>query len=256
MRKDLAVLDQRDPKALRRRRRRIVILAVLGILGVGLTAVFRNPLFAGNFGVVVRDRVYRSAQPNTNLSELVESYRLASILNLRGGSPSDPFYANEVRVVHDQKVDFYDFPMSATRRPTRRELLTLLDLFSRCRYPLLIHCKSGADRTGLASGLYLLSQAAHSPKEAVAAFSLYYGHVPLGGTALLHAPFVEYEHWLKERHLEHSPERFRSWVECEYQPEETSSTFQPLVPGPRSPNLKLSLQWSRRIRRPGAVTIH
>ncbi|WP_422926886.1 tyrosine-protein phosphatase [Singulisphaera sp. PoT] len=249
-------MDQRDEKTLRRRRRRIIILATLAILGVGATTTFRNPLFWGNFGVVASGRVYRSAQPNANLDALVDEHRLASILNLRGGSPSDSFYANEVRVVHDRKVDFYDFPMSATRRPSRRELLTLLDLFSRCRYPLLIHCKSGSDRTGLASGLYLLSQAAQAPKQAAGAFSLYYGHVPLGGTALLHAPFIEYERWLIEKSLNHNPQRFRSWVENEYEPDATSSTFEPLAPGPRPPSLKLSARWSRRLARAGLSTVH
>ena len=51
---------------------------------------------------------------------------------------------------------YYDLPLSATRRPTRRELLQLIDLLETCSYPLLIHCKSGADRTGLASALYRL----------------------------------------------------------------------------------------------------
>ncbi len=249
-------MENADRSAQRRWRRRKVVLTSLAIIAVGLTMIFRNPLFRGNFGIVVSNRVYRSAQPAENLGNLVDQYQLASILNLRGGSPSDPFYANEVNVVRDRKVDFYDFPMSATRRPTRRELLTLLDLFARCRYPLLIHCKSGSDRTGLASGLYLLTQASKPPIDAAEAFSLYYGHVPLAGTALLHAPFVEYDQWLKEKHLVHNPDRFRSWVEHEYQSSETSSSFQPLNPGPRTPSDRLYLRWSRRPQRAKLATFH
>ena len=66
-------------------------------------------------------------------------------------------------MARDQGLEFYDLPMSACRRPTRRELLVLLDLFEHCRYPLLIHCKSGSDRTGLASALYLMSRRGEPP---------------------------------------------------------------------------------------------
>ena len=57
--------------------------------------------------------------------------------------------------------------MKATTRPTRSELLTLIDFFDHCQYPLLIHCKAGADRTGLASALYLMMQKDVPPQEAI-----------------------------------------------------------------------------------------
>ena len=78
-----------------------------------------------------------------------------------------------------------------------RELLVLLDLFEHCRYPLLIHCKSGSDRTGLASALYLMSRRGEPPGWAVRGFTLKHGHVPLFGPEHLHEPFREYEAWLK-----------------------------------------------------------
>ena len=43
--------------------------------------------------------------------------RQASILNLRGGSPSELFYRREVAEATRRGVDFYDLPMSASRRP-------------------------------------------------------------------------------------------------------------------------------------------
>src|SRR5206468_1824102 len=123
-----------------------------------------------------------------NLGGIVDTFRVASILNLRGGTPGEGFYSQELALARARGIEFYDFPMSATRAPTRRELLILLDVFERCRYPLLIHCKSGSDRTGLASGLYLLARAGRTPTEALRSFSVYYGHVPLLGTGRLHDP--------------------------------------------------------------------
>ena len=43
--------------------------------------------------------------------------------------------------------------------------------------PILIHCKAGADRTGLATALYLSRVALLSEKEAESQLSIRYGHV-------------------------------------------------------------------------------
>lgn len=208
----------------------LAIVTLVALAAVG----FRRPLFLGNFGVVARDRVYRAAQPEGGtLGRLIRERNLASVLNLRAGSPADPFYAEEVRVTRAHGVDFYDFPMSATRRPTRRELLVLLDLFGRCRYPLLIHCKSGSDRTGLASALYRMSGEGVRPGEAQRELTLAHGHVPIGGTARLHEPLIEYQGWLEARRLSHTPERLRRWVETDYHDPDPATAFRPLRPGPR-----------------------
>ena len=220
----------------RRRLRRRLIVALVLTAGGALSAVtFRRPWFQGNFGVVDTERVYRSAQPQDGLPRLIRERSIASILNLRGGSPTDPWYAAEVRASRELGVDFYDFPMSATQRPSRRELLVLIDLFTRCRYPILIHCRSGSDRTGLASALYLLTSRGDSPAVAIASFSVNYGHVPLLGTQRLHEPFTEYEAWLRDRGLDHTPERFRGWVARDYVSDDPNASPPPLATGPRIP---------------------
>ena len=181
-------------------------------------------------------RVYRSAQPGVELDALIRRYRIGSILNLRGGSRADDWYEREVRVARERNVSFYDLPLSATRRPARRELLVLIDLLDRCPYPLLIHCKSGSDRTGLATALYRLVELRDPPEEALRAFSIAYGHVPLNGPQHLHEPLLEYGSWLKEQRIAHTPERFREWVAHVYHsddPDEDAGVT-PLAPGPRT----------------------
>lgn len=203
------------------------VLGVVAVLGAVVVAVGHRPILSNNFGVVDPGRVYRSAQPRAELRRTVAAHHLASILNLRGGSEADSWYAAEVRATRDLGVVFYDLPLSATRRPTRRELLVLLDLLERCRYPLLIHCKSGADRTGLASALYLLAQRGVPPSEALGAFSVFHGHFPIGGPEHLHEPFEEYAAWLRSRGLTHSLALLRSWVEHEYRADDTTAAFPP-----------------------------
>jgi protein-tyrosine phosphatase len=214
-------------------RRRVYALLVAVGLATTLAYTFRRPWFQGNLGVVDAGRVYRSAQPVEGLRQTLITYRVASVINLRGGSEDDAWYAAEVRETGDQGVDFYDFPLSATRRPSRRELLTLLDFFNRCKYPLLIHCKSGSDRTGLVSGLYLMAERNVAPARAVGAFSLSHGHVPLFGPEHLHEPFLEYDAWLKSNHLAHNPVRLLEWVQRIYRDPDATAHFTPLRPGPR-----------------------
>jgi protein tyrosine phosphatase (PTP) superfamily phosphohydrolase (DUF442 family) len=179
---------------------------------------FRRPWFQGNLGTVDAGRVMRSAQPSARLAEWIRDYRLRSILNLRGGSLADPWYAAEVKTAGASGVSFYDLPLSATRRPSRRELLTLVDLLLASQYPLLIHCKSGADRTGLATALYLMVVRGEPPEQAERAFSLKFGHIPLGGPEHLHEPLHEYAAWLKVRGQPHTPDRFLAWLKSDYGP--------------------------------------
>jgi protein tyrosine phosphatase (PTP) superfamily phosphohydrolase (DUF442 family) len=210
-----------------------VALALLLIASTGLCWQLRRPWFEGNFAAVDAYRVYRSAQPTGELERWIRDYGIKSILNLRGGTTADPWYKAEVRAADAHGVSFYDLPLSATRRPNRRELELLIGVLADCPYPLLIHCKSGADRTGLASALYLMMQKGETPQEAENAFSLQFGHVPLFGTEHLHEPLDEYASWLKARQLAHLPERFRSWVETEYRAPDPHQDRLPLEPGPR-----------------------
>ncbi|WP_435008563.1 fused DSP-PTPase phosphatase/NAD kinase-like protein [Tundrisphaera lichenicola] len=221
------------PSRLRARLRRLSIAALM--IASLTTFVFRNSLFRENFGVVDEGRVYRSAQPTAGLPALVASKGLATILNLRGGSDANPWYADEVAATRKLGIDFYDLPMIATVRPTRKQLLTVLDVLDRCNYPLLIHCKSGSDRTGLVSALYLMSRKGMPPERAEDAFSLYYGHVPILGTRHLHEPLHEYADWLKSRKLDHTPGRFRNWVAHEYRAADPLVELVPLPTGPRPP---------------------
>jgi protein tyrosine phosphatase (PTP) superfamily phosphohydrolase (DUF442 family) len=211
-------------------------VAALLVVVVAGSGAFSRFLFLGNFRVVEDGTLFRSAQPHgTTAAQLIESYHPSSILNLRGGSPSDPWYAAEVRATEQAHVDFYDFPLSAVRRPSRRDLLTLLDVLRTCKYPLLVHCKSGSDRTGLVVALYLMTRRGVAPRQAEdRGFSIWCGHVPLFGPEHLHEPIAEYDAWLSARGLPHSPERFRAWVERDYSDDDPRpAPTAPLRPGPR-----------------------
>ena len=208
----------------RRPRLRWLALGAVGLAGAVAVLVLRGPLFEGNLAVVDPGRVYRSAQPGPDVAETFRELGLASVLNLRGGSPSDRFYRDEVDAAARMNVDLYDLPMSATRRPSRTELLRLIDLFGACRYPILLHCKSGSDRTGLAACLYRMVVLNEPPESAESAFTVWRGHFPIFGPERLHEPIDEYADWLRDSGLPHLPARFRDWVARDYRSEEAFST--------------------------------
>jgi hypothetical protein len=206
-----------------------------GLCLLSLALFLLRPWYGSNLGVVDPGRVIRAAQPTQQLHKIIQGYKLASILNLRGGSHKDRWYVDEVREAQNSGVAFFDLTLSATRRPTRSELLRLIDFFESCPYPLLIHCKSGADRTGMAAAVYRMVRLNEPPDKARGAFSLYYSHVPFFGPEHLHEPFTEYEEWLTRKMLPHSAARFRDWVKNEYHADDPPADPPPLLPGPRHP---------------------
>jgi protein tyrosine phosphatase (PTP) superfamily phosphohydrolase (DUF442 family) len=210
-----------------------VVLTLIAC-ALGSAWEFRRPWFQGNLGIVDPGVVIRTAQPTSKLAEWATTFQLKSILNLRGGNAADWWYVAEVKTAQERGLAYYDVPMSATRRPTRHELLRLIDILESCPYPLLIHCKSGADRTGLASALYLMVQREVEPETAENSFSLEYGHVPIAGTQHLHEPLDEYAQWLKENKLPHTAKRFREWVKNDYRSDEPHTDPPRVSTGPRA----------------------
>lgn len=198
------------------RRRLVRVSTCLAVILTIVVTIGYKPIFKQNFAEVVPNRLYRSAQPDDRLAGWIEEHNIKSVLNLRGGHPSYEWYAQEREIIRDHTVDYYEIPISAQLRPRKSELLQLIDLLVRARYPMLIHCKSGADRTGLGVSLYHLIVQKELPQMALSGFSIYHAHIPLFGPEKLQQPIKEYAQWLDEKQLIHTPERFREWVETYY----------------------------------------
>lgn len=214
----------------RRLRRATIVVSIVLLIGA---AVFHRPLFFGNVGVVDPGRVYRAAQPKANLDQLLDDHRIATILNLRGGSVKDDWYRDELEAAKQRGIAFYDVSMSATQRPRRRDLLAIIDVLNRGEPPILIHCKQGADRTGLACAIYRMVRENQPPEQAEREFSLLHAHIPLFGPERLHEPLREYAEWLRSQGFAHDPERFAAWVREAYQADDPLADYRTPTPGPR-----------------------
>ncbi|SFV69530.1 hypothetical protein MNB_SV-3-557 [hydrothermal vent metagenome] len=136
--------------------------------------------------------LYRSAQLfSFNLPYYIEKYQIKSILNLRGES-SKQWYQDELRISKENHVAHYDYAIGDRQVSSMEEMNTIIKIMKNAPKPLLVHCKAGADRTSLASALYLYE--IRNNKDAKEAISILYGHFPWLGskTKAMDKSFKEY----------------------------------------------------------------
>jgi protein tyrosine phosphatase (PTP) superfamily phosphohydrolase (DUF442 family) len=160
--------------------RSLKIAAVsLGLIAGSFGAYCGVIIYEGNVHAVESGVLYRSAQLGKDgLASVARQYGIKSVLNLRGPNAGSPWYDDELAESRALGLAHYDYPISAKRFVTHRQVGEILDIIRRAPKPLLIHCKSGADRAGLVSALYEYAIAGASAKKADGELSLVYGHFP------------------------------------------------------------------------------
>jgi protein tyrosine/serine phosphatase len=149
----------------------------------------------GNFHTVAEERVYRSRQlDREELIHYIKTYQIKSILNLRGMNKGSEWYQDEIRVTQELGVKHHDYGISANRDVSDEDLNAILGIIRAAPKPLLIHCKSGTDRTSLIAALYLYSFEGRSPDDASGQLSILHGHFPFFGnsTAAMDRTFWRY----------------------------------------------------------------
>lgn len=104
--------------------------------------------------------------------------------------------------------------------PTKEMLRETARLLDEISYPALIHCKSGADRAGLVSALYMLLREKATPERALEELSLKYGHIRQAKTGMLDFFLEAY----RDRNLV-DPIDFMDWVETVYDEEEMRAAY-------------------------------
>lgn len=135
---------------------------------------------SGNFNTVVDGEFYRSGQlSETQVAEYAAQYGIKTIINLRGDNTGSSWYDAEVAVAKRLGIRYVNFGMSARRELTTQQALTLISLMREAQKPLLIHCKAGADRSGLASALYMAAVKNAGEEQAESQLSIRYGHFSL-----------------------------------------------------------------------------
>ncbi len=135
------------PPVKRKRWKKLILPGVLLLIGLWVYWFF---YYKSNFREVVDGTVYRSAQPRIEqLAGWVKKYDIRTVLNLRGdaGEITD----QEIALTEQLGIDFRTVTLSAYLVPTPDQLVALADAIENAQTPLLLHCRQGMDRSGLAS---------------------------------------------------------------------------------------------------------
>ena len=147
--------------------------------GLAVGGYVLNVVAHHNFHTVSAGRIYRAAQMDAaSLARAVREHGIKTIINLRGGSSGEKWYRVETNTARQLGVQHYDFSLSASREVSDDEMEQILTTLRRAPKPALIHCKSGADRTGLVGALYLYGVEGRTARLADGQLNVFYGHIP------------------------------------------------------------------------------
>ena len=170
-------------------------------------AVFRSVWT--NLAEVVPGKLYRSNHPTPgHLAAATRRYGLKTLVNLRGHRKcgSDALSREAAARLGLQHIDM---AFESRGAPHRDRILRFADIYAILRTPALMHCKSGADRAGLASGLAIMFEGGQTA-DALKQLSWRFGHWKSARTGVLDAFFVRYAMDAEGR----IP--FLDWVRTEY----------------------------------------
>jgi protein tyrosine/serine phosphatase len=161
---------------------RIIAIVLLTVgLSAGGWALYLQ--IVGNVHAVTPGVVYRSAQLNgERLADTLKKYKIKSVINLRGDNVDEDWYTDELKVAAANGAQHYDLGMWAKQQPDAKTIKRMFDILRTAPRPLLIHCNSGSDRTGLVFAVYEYFIEGRSVEEAEGQLSFRFGHFPWLGS--------------------------------------------------------------------------
>lgn len=164
--------------------------------------------------------VWRSNQPGPKRIERYARMGIREIISLRGHSDFS-FQILEEHACEALGIKFHVRHLAARSLVPRDKVLEVLDLFDTVERPFLMHCKSGADRAGLASAMYLIHCEGWDPDVAAKKhLSMRFWHSRLTKTGILDFMMAEYT-----RAYRNSGIALRDWVATVYDPEALTRDF-------------------------------
>lgn len=163
--------------------------------------------------------VWRSNQPSPRRLARYKRMGIKSILSLRGSKPKS-HHLFEQEACEQLGMALHTISINARKAPPRNRLIELLDFFDQIEKPFLMHCKSGADRAGLASALYLIHAEGKSPAEAAGQLHWRFMHLRNAPTGIMDE-LVD----LYALDTAQEPISLRHWIETRYDPTLLTRSF-------------------------------
>jgi len=167
----------------------------------------------------VSERLWRSAQPAPHQIAWFAAQGVRTVVNLRGGREHGS-WPLEKEACDRHGIALVDFVLRSREAPEREMLILLKEFLHSLHYPVLVHCKSGADRAGLFAALYLIIHEGRSATEAMAQLAVKYGHFQHAKTGILDAFLRLYAEEGEAKGIS-----LLEWAECDYDPDLLRANF-------------------------------
>lgn len=154
-------------------RKVLLTLLLILVIGIGGNALYLVAEY--NFHAVTAGQVYRSSRMSPAvMTKVIQAHGIKSVLSLIGPS------AVESNAVRSAQADYFNVSISDRHAVTEAQMDRIITILRNAPKPVLIHCKAGADRTGLAAALYHFAVEGEPANQAAKELTLFYGHLPPG----------------------------------------------------------------------------
>lgn len=154
--------------------------------------------------------VYRSNQPTHERFERLKQMGIKTVLNLRGAAGA-AHYLVEEESCRRLGLTLVSVNLMARQAAPRHDILRLIRAFREIEKPFVMHCKSGADRAGFASAIYLMEIEGRPVAEARKMLGIKYIHFKWSRTGVLDYILDRYEARQAETGI-----GFEDWIATEY----------------------------------------
>ena len=167
------------------------------------------------------NNAYRSNHPSASFIKMLQDkYAVKTIISMRKADKSSS-YLLEKEACEKHGITLINHRMSSRKLPKKEMVIKAKQLLNEVQYPILIHCKSGADRAGLMSVFYKHFVENEPLEIAVKQLSMKFGHFRWADTGKLDFFFDEFFAYQSK-----NPEiKFIDWVEHVYDPEALDKEF-------------------------------
>jgi protein tyrosine phosphatase (PTP) superfamily phosphohydrolase (DUF442 family) len=159
----------------------------------------------------IAEGLYRSNHPDATALAMWKARGIKEVISLRPAQGS--VHAFEAERCSALGLRLRNAALASRAAPSVHGVLALLDIFDTIDRPALIHCKSGADRTGLAAAIWAIHVEGRPVAEAAGALNLRHLHLKWSKTGVLDRFLEAYA-----ARLQQGPIALRTWVETEYDP--------------------------------------
>ena len=178
--------------------------------------------FFYNTRLPVTEDLHRCGHPMPYQLRAAQRAGIRCVLSLRGAETHIGSNQLEWDTCKRIGLKLVHFPLPSRSAPSREQVLGIIELLTTLPKPLLIHCKSGADRAGMVSTIHLILRGVDlKPAMRSQMAFLRHGHVRAAKTGVLDHFLEAWGAWKAA----HPDADFKDWAANHYDQQAVANSF-------------------------------